>query len=248
MDLLSVSEASLSEEPLSYELKVSARAKRVTLRVLPGRGLVVTIPRRHPKREIPALVEKNKSWALEAIAQMEARISPDHKHWPPRRLHLKALDRTVELSFEANSKPPRVTARWLCSNQIVVAGRAEQREAVASAIAQCLRQEAKASLLTQLAFLSTRHGLHYEKAVIRGQKSVWGSYSSSGTLSLNYKLLFLPPELAEYVLLHELSHIRYLDHSEKFWALLESLQPAAKALDRQLATVNTDLPVWLEVN
>jgi len=216
MDPLSVSNVSSSEQPLPYELKVSARAKRVTLRVLPGRGLVVTIPRRHPKREIPALVEKNKSWA--------------------------------ELSFEVNTRPPRVTARWLSSNKIVVAGLTEQRESVATAIAQCLRQEAKACLLSQLAFLSTRHGLHYEKAVIRGQKSVWGSYSCSGTLSLNYKLLFLPPELVEYVLLHELSHIRYLDHSEKFWALLESLHPAAKALDRQLATVNTDLPVWLEVN
>ena len=82
---------------------------------------------------------------------------------------------------------------------------------------------------------------------VRGQRSVWGSYSSTGTLSLNYKILFLPPELADYVMLHELAHTGVLDHSPAFWSLLETYYPGARQADQRLSNAVRDVPPWLEL-
>lgn len=235
-----------SAQSLDYELKVSARAKRVTLRVLAGRGLVVTIPSRFARRDVPPLIEKNRQWALNTLAELESRIPRAHRQWPPQRLNLKALGRIVEIGFQSTPRSGRIRAHWQSSALLMVEGCADERAVVAKVIASCLKQEAEAVILSQLSYLSMRHSLSYRKAVIRGQRSVWGSFSSSGTLSLNYKLLFLPPELVEYVILHELTHTQHLDHSAHFWHLLERLAPGARVLDRQLARASVDVPPWLE--
>ena len=86
----------------------------------------------------------------------------------------------------------------------------------------------------------------YGKLSVRGQRTLWGSYSSSGTLSLNYKLLFLPPELVDYVVLHELAHTRHMDHSRAFWRLLDKMIPGARDLDDQVNDAATLVPRWLE--
>jgi len=81
---------------------------------------------------------------------------------------------------------------------------------------------------------------------VRGQKTRWGSFSSRGTLSLNYKLLFLPEPLLRHVILHELSHSVHMNHSDEFWNLLHSLDPDTATHDKQLSEAWKYLPAWLE--
>ena len=94
--------------------------------------------------------------------------------------------------------------------------------------------------------MSDRHRLFFARVAVRGQRSVWGSCSSRGTVSLNWKLLFLRPALVDYVLVHELAHTRHLDHSSAFWRLLVSLEPSARALDAELRSAGRFVPHWLE--
>lgn len=235
--------------PLEYELRVSSRARRLTLRVVHGRGLVVTIPKRFPRRDVAEAVEAYREWALEALADLDARTPEIYRQWPPRILELAATGERVLVVFDdtthADGDPPSSssdTERFL-----VLSCSPDDREAVATAIARWLRPIATALLEPLSARLASFHGLTYQRLSVRGQRSVWGSYSSSGTLSLNYKLMFLRPEIVEYVVLHELAHTRHLDHSAAFWATLEAMCPGARELDAELAGAGQRVPPWLEL-
>ncbi|MFK8083316.1 MAG: M48 family metallopeptidase [Granulosicoccus sp.] len=232
---------------LTYELLVSRRAKRASLRVVPGRGLVVSIPSRFPRRQVAELIDNNRSWIIASLADLEARIPPRFKQWPPRRLQLFAPQTHLLLRYEG--EPVSVISGesgWVELHRSIKSP-SHNRSAVAQEIADYLKVLARQFLPPLLASHAHLHGFHYQRVSIRGQRSVWGSYSSSGTLSLNYKLLFLSRELVDYVLLHELTHTVHLDHSAAFWKRLCAVNVNARVLDRKLAEAGPQVPPWLEL-
>ncbi|MHC4156855.1 MAG: M48 metallopeptidase family protein, partial [Planctomycetota bacterium] len=92
----------------------------------------------------------------------------------------------------------------------------------------------RAVLTARLNHLAQEHGFEYNRAFIRDQKTRWGSCSSANNINLNMRLLGLPQELADYVILHELVHTRFRNHGAGFWAELDRLVPDGKRLRRQL--------------
>jgi predicted metal-dependent hydrolase len=210
--------------------------------------VIVTAPKRFPKRDIPNFVESNRRWIENSLMEVERLTPAVYRQWPPQQLNLQALSEVWHLAFLSDL--PGVTSvsskvendqRWCLSAE------SSDKCAVAAEIAERLMIMARAVLPPKLAEHAARHGLKYSKVQVRGQRSVWGSYSSTGTLSLNYKLLFLPSELVDYVLLHELAHTLYLNHSSKFWQQLEQFHPDARALDKRLKKAGRDVPPWLEL-
>lgn len=108
---------------------------------------------------------------------------------------------------------------------------AENRDACASRL---LRWFASRSLPLRLESLAVTHGFRYQRSSVRNQKSRWGSCSSGGTISLNWRLLLLDSALQDYVMLHELCHLREMNHSRRFWNLLERVCPDALNKDQRL--------------
>ena len=87
------------------------------------------------------------------------------------------------------------------------------------------KESARAQLTERLESFATRYGFSYRSIAIRNQKTCWGSCSRNRIISLNYKIIFLPEEIQDYILVHELCHLKEMNHSPKFWALVESIIP-----------------------
>lgn len=98
-----------------------------------------------------------------------------------------------------------------------------------------LRKKAKKYLPERLDFLAGKHHFNYSSVKIRKSRTRWGSCSSKKTINLSFYLMLLPEHLADYVLLHELCHTRYMNHGPEFWQLLDNVTNGhAKRLRKEL--------------
>lgn len=118
--------------------------------------------------------------------------------------------------------------------RIVVRRRRARRQLAETPEVAELRKQAKAFLPGRLAELAAQHGFSYNQVRIKHNVSNWGSCSVKKNINLNLNLMRLPAELQDYVMLHELCHLKYMNHGKEFHALLESVCPNHKALRRQL--------------
>jgi predicted metal-dependent hydrolase len=96
------------------------------------------------------------------------------------------------------------------------------------------KEEARALVARKLEGFNAHYGFTYHSVAIRDQKSRWGSCSQKGNLNFNYKIIFLAPELQDYLIVHELCHLKELNHSKRFWDLVAETVPQYKELRRKL--------------
>ena len=118
---------------------------------------------------------------------------------------------------------------------------------VADSLNQWLQKRAKAVLVPWLGRLSSELSLPFNRVSVRRQRTKWGSCSAEKSISLNRNLLFLPLPLARYVLVHELCHGRRLDHSKKFWNLLETFEPNSRQAAAKVREAADSVPRWAQV-
>jgi len=115
------------------------------------------------------------------------------------------------------------------------------RQAFTDAFSGIDRPAAAAMLKARLRQLAAKHGFSYNRVTVRNQRTRWGSCSPDNNISLNMKLVLLPPELMDYVILHELVHTRVHDHSRRFWTELDKYVGNARAVSRRVRQSGIDL-------
>jgi predicted metal-dependent hydrolase len=213
------------------------------------RGLEVVVPKGFDVTAVPTLVHGKAAW----VARVERRLATERaarEADPPDRLpqtiSLRALDEEWIVEYRPTGAT-RVTVTERGPGHLRVSGQVTDQAACRAALGRWLGRKAHQHLVPWLGVLSREQGLCYGKAVVRGQRSRWGSCSPSGTVSLNKLLLFLPRDLVRYVLVHELSHRVRRDHSPAFWAELRRREPRCDTLRREARSALGYVPGWARV-
>lgn len=134
--------------------------------------------------------------------------------------------------FQVAERFTRSRAQWLNSNLARMQELEKQYEAAAVSAPEIDREQAAGILNARLAEIARNHGYQYNRVTIRNQKTRWGSCSHANNISLNIKLVRLPGELRDYILLHELVHTKVKNHSRDFWKELTRAEPRARELAR----------------
>lgn len=235
--------------PPSYQLKESARAKHVTLRVRPETGLVLTVPKGLNPRHIPRILDRHRDWIEKALAGVdESRRNDQQPDILPQSIVLKAVDttwaviyqpgpvKTLELTW--THRPPRLQLQ----------GDFSDVPACCRLLRRWLREEAKRVFTPWVNATARRSGLSCTKVKITTPKTRWGSYSSQGTVSLSAALLFLPRELVGMVITHELCHSRFPRHDTAFWHLVARHEPNYARLEAALKSAADRLPLWYQAS
>jgi len=235
-------------DPLpSYSVRVSSRARHVRLTVHPRDGLVVVVPQGW--RGDPAdVVASRREWALHHLARFET-MRPDGGEGEdsaavPERIELRAAG--VTLAVEVSARPgTRCRARVLGDTLVVEAPHGDSAGA-RRALDRWLSLTARAVLAPLLQDQANRTGLAYGSLAVTRARTRWGSCSSAGRIMLNRNLVFLPRELVDSLILHELAHTEVLDHSPAFYRVLERIDPDARAHRCVMRDAWRYVPAWAE--
>jgi predicted metal-dependent hydrolase len=234
------------EAPIPYTVRVRANARCVRIRVTHEQGVVVTVPRRFARSRIPALLARERDWVRAALERVSARLKllegPDG--WRlPSQIVLPAIAATWTVTTCA-SPAGTVTLRELPANQLLVCGAVSDGAACQRALSRWVVRQARRRLVPLLHARSAELGLPFRRVSIRRQRTRWASCSSRGTISLSANLLFLEPRYVQYVLTHELCHLKEMNHSRRFWRLVGEYHPGYREVDAQLRHMTAAIPRW----
>ncbi|HDY69608.1 MAG TPA: DUF45 domain-containing protein [Actinobacteria bacterium] len=231
-----------------FSIRESSRARNVRLKVTVDEGLVVVIPNGFDHSRIPSLLDSERDWIRRAQRWAEEQrllVSPEPRNRLPRHIHLQAIDERWQVDYRATASS-RVVARDHEWSRLRVSGDPDDIPGCLSALRRWTARRTHQQLVPWLRRLSAEQNLPFDKAVVRNQSSRWASCSPQRTISINQKMLFLPPHLVNYVFIHELCHLVHLNHSSRFWDLVSRKEPAYRRLDRELSTAWKSIPSWLD--
>jgi predicted metal-dependent hydrolase len=237
----------------------------------PGSGLEIVIPKGLKNLDIHDILERHKVWILRAGKRVPGGGAVSGAGFPERvALHGGLVCVPVRREGEARSRgmpgyyplPVGFDGKNLKysaldgDGSVIVPARGRPHTAYPltvpdggaagmAALRVWVREYARRFLCAWLAWMGDAHGLRPDAVGVRLQKTRWGSCSAKGKVNLNASLVFLPPELCRHILLHELCHLRHMNHGEGFWKLLFSLEPDAAALDARLRQGWRYVPAWV---
>ncbi len=233
-------------DPVSgFSVRESKRARRLSIKVYPRGRVEVVVPRRTSAAAVQAFVESHRDW----IRDTRAAFAADHPPEPfalPASVRLPAIERAFCVRYERDTGGGKVRFR-VVGNTVVLSGATHDEDQCVAALKRWLTSLAKKEYLPRLRALSALTGNPFRKMHVRGQKTCWGSHSSTGTISLNYCLLFLEPRKLRYVMIHELCHARHMNHSPSFWRLVATFEPDYRRQDQALNSAWKDIPTWLGI-
>ncbi|HSZ69646.1 MAG TPA: SprT family zinc-dependent metalloprotease [Solirubrobacteraceae bacterium] len=196
---------------IPYTVRRSARARRVRVNVHAHTGVEVVLPERAPERAAAAAVSELRPWIERRLA--EGRVVLEQL--ARRGGTIPYLGKTLELV----AQPGRSRAH-LCGEQLLVPT-GDPRPALELFYRRAARREIAPRLDRATALARTP----YSGLSIRAQRTRWASCSANGRMSFNWRLLLAPESVLDYVVWHEVCHLEILDHSPRFWALVEHRWP-----------------------
>jgi predicted metal-dependent hydrolase len=227
----------LGGREVRYQIRRSARARRMSLRVVPGIGLEVVLPRGFTIREASTMVRRHQGWVLRALDRLTLESA--------RRVEL--VDGAClpflggELTLRILNGAGRNSARQ--QGDILTVSLANGT-APSVAVEGWYRAQAKKLTAERAAVHASTLGVEFGRIAIKDTRSRWGSCSSKGNLNFSWRLLLGPDAVLDYVVAHEVAHLKELNHSPAFWSHVATLCPDFKIHRAWLRKHGRDLARW----
>lgn len=220
----------------------SRRARHLILQMVPPHTLEIVVPYGTGPREVEAFVIEHRQWIDRARADIATRFKGERSR-RPEHIELTAIERRFDVCYrhQPHARPSLV----MRSDELEITTPDAKFRATTVLLRRWLLEQAGRSLKPWLRREAAALGLEPKRIAVRLQRTRWGSCSSQGNISLNASLMLLRPAVVRYLLVHELCHLRSLDHSRRYWSFVRQAEPDFAALDRELADAWTTLPWWI---
>lgn len=212
----------LDGQTVPYTIKRSSRARYVRLEFKSGTGLTVVVPKLYRIELLPDVLKTKRRWILAGFAKFGDVKTPFAVRELKNGDTVPYLDRALELVERRTSG--KTDSVELEQDRLVVSLGAASGT-VNAVVEQWYRIQAAEVIKSKADKLSSRLGLTYKRIIIRGQKTRWGSCSNKGNLGFNWKLMMVPEPVLDYVIVHELTHLREMNHKKRFWELVAEQCP-----------------------
>lgn len=202
----------------------SSRRKTTALKIKDGE-VSIHIPTRQSIDIARQFVQQKTPWIQQKL-QQQAQQSPPEKLFIAGET-LLFLGKEYPLQLVAVERP---TTTIKTTQTIEVLGRLNSlsKAAIRAALINWYKQQAELYLRSQTAFLTTITGLSPRSITVKTYKARWGSCSLNGDIQYNWKLMLAPPDIIDYVIIHELCHLQQHNHSAAFWQLVYTHYPNYK--------------------
>ena len=217
----------LGNELIEFTTRVSKRAKRINIRCNPDTSIEIVYPVGDCAMAPEEIFQMKRKWVLSARRALRGQTKAASV---PRRytdgviLPFLGDDLQIRL-LEAPGKRITIQRQDTCLG-ITLPQRAQNDEAsVKSAVIQFYRREAKIYLPQRTSQLASKFGFEFNNIRIKHQKTRWGSCSAKRNLNFNLRLMMAPADAIDSVIIHELCHLRFLNHSQQFWNLVAQCCP-----------------------
>jgi predicted metal-dependent hydrolase len=227
----------------SPRIRVSSRARRLSIRVYPDARVEVVVPPRARPREVELFIAAHREW-IDSKRAVALRNRPEPQPFPPASIDLRVSPEVWALRLAGGEGRVRlVEATGGAGERVLQVRGVDAHDKLRASLRAWLLRTAHRLLAPRVAALAA--GIHYSQVSIRRQRSRWGSCSARGTISLNCCLLFQRPEVVDYLIVHELMHVKHMNHSARFWQAVERHCADWRALDRELVQGWRHVPRWV---
>lgn len=241
----------LKNRDIHYTMIISGRARNVSLRISEKNGLEVVVPRRHSPERVTKFIHEKENWIIKHLDKNEIKKQSAKKNElkDGSIINILGSPKTVRILPTRKSRPFVKEARALkftsdnayfdneeilvyVPNKVFVSPESIQN--AKQALEKHLRIKAKKIFSIRTSHIAQSMGLKYKNITVKAQKTRWGSCSRDKNLNFNWRLIMAGAEIMDSIIVHELAHLKYLNHGPRFYELVEKHCPDHRRLSKKL--------------
>lgn len=223
-----------SGDQLHYQLE--RRQRRTVGLKITQTGLVIHAPKRISQSQLEDIIVQKADWVLRKLASVTANRIPEIQ-WQHGE-QLLFLGNAITLTIEHNARSKAVEYE---PGVLQLAMPNQDEMLIARKVVQWYKKQAITDFTRRLEIFSSKLGVKFTSLTLSNAASRWGSCNSKKEIRLNWRLLQAPPHIINYVVCHELAHIKEMNHSANFWATVASIFPDYKAAEKELKAISPQL-------
>jgi hypothetical protein len=224
---------------IEYQL-IKSNRKTVTISILPTKKVVVKTPKYLSDKEIMNMVKQKAKWIVNNISKTPDNntLKQERKYEDGEKLLYRGLEYKLKIIEDSNIKNPKIQIH---QDEIVVVMKQVNRQVMPTILELWYKEKATERVFEKINYYNPFINKKIENIRIKNQRKRWGSCSNLGNLNFNWRIIMMPDEMFDYIIVHEMCHLRYLNHSKDYWKSVEEILPDYKEREKWIKENGTKL-------